>query len=162
MATDRDVLEETMERALSGKGAHVETQDVFEGVDWQSAGRVPAGAPHSLFQLLKHMAYWQDWAVGWLDGKKPPLPNHAAGSWPGGPSPQTRGEWEQAVRRFRRGLTGLQQRVRKAELLARRGHTTRLGMLRTMASHNSYHAGQVVMLRQMLGMWPPPSGGLTW
>jgi hypothetical protein len=35
-------------------------------------------------------------------------------------------------------------------------------MLQTIGSHNSYHAGQVVIVRQALDAWPPPSGGLTW
>jgi uncharacterized damage-inducible protein DinB len=35
-------------------------------------------------------------------------------------------------------------------------------MILTIASHNSYHAGQVVFLRRMLGTWPPPSGGFSW
>jgi len=35
-------------------------------------------------------------------------------------------------------------------------------MLQTIGSHNSYHAGEVAFLRQILGKWPPPSGGLTW
>jgi len=35
-------------------------------------------------------------------------------------------------------------------------------MLQAIASHTSYHAGQVVLVRQMLGTWPPPSGGVTW
>ena len=30
------------------------------------------------------------------------------------------------------------------------------------AAHNAYHLGRVVLLRQMMGSWPPPSGGLTW
>ena len=25
-----------------------------------------------------------------------------------------------------------------------------------LAQHNAYHLGQIVMLRQMLGVWPPP------
>jgi uncharacterized damage-inducible protein DinB len=66
------------------------------------------------------------------------------------------------VKDFRSGLDSLEQRARKEDLVARRGKETRLGMLHTMASHNSYHGGQVVFLRQMLGAWPPPSGGVTW
>jgi len=31
-----------------------------------------------------------------------------------------------------------------------------------MAAHNSHHLGQVVLLRLMLGAWPPPSGSYTW
>ena len=35
-------------------------------------------------------------------------------------------------------------------------------MLYTIASDNSYHAGQAALVRVMLDAWPPPSGGLTW
>jgi uncharacterized damage-inducible protein DinB len=28
--------------------------------------------------------------------------------------------------------------------------------------HNSYHVGQIAMLRRMLGLWPPRTGGDTW
>ena len=28
--------------------------------------------------------------------------------------------------------------------------------------HNSYHLGQIVVLRQLLGAWPPPHGGQSW
>ena len=27
---------------------------------------------------------------------------------------------------------------------------------------NSYHLGQIVLVRQLLGAWPPPGAGLTW
>lgn len=50
----------------------------------------------------------------------------------------------------------------EADLLAKRGTKAPLEMLQTIASHNSYHLGQVVILRQRLCAWPPPSGGLTW
>jgi uncharacterized damage-inducible protein DinB len=47
-------------------------------------------------------------------------------------------------------------------LLEKRAKSSPLQMLHAIAAHNSYHLGQVVVLRQMLGAWPPPSGGLTW
>jgi uncharacterized damage-inducible protein DinB len=31
-----------------------------------------------------------------------------------------------------------------------------------VSTHNSYHLGQVIVLRQMLGAWPPPAGSYTW
>jgi len=34
--------------------------------------------------------------------------------------------------------------------------------LESLAAHNAYHLGRVVLLRQILGNWPPPSGGYTW
>jgi uncharacterized damage-inducible protein DinB len=160
--SDREILDKIIGHALSGKGAHVEAQNIVAGVEWKVAGTRPEGVPHSLFQLLNHMNYWQDWAVKWLDGKKPPIPKHASGSWPGSPGPASPEEWERAVQHFRSGLDELDRRAREADLFSKRGEKTRLEMLHTIASHNSYHAGQVVLLRQMLGTWPPPSGGLTW
>jgi uncharacterized damage-inducible protein DinB len=162
MSSSRKILEKTISNALSGKGAHVGTKNLFAGLDWKVAGARPEGAPHSLFQLLNHMSYWQDWVVKWLAGENPAIPRHAAGSWLGSPGPASAKEWQRAVRSFQNGLKELDRRSRDADLLGMRGKHSRLGMLQAIASHNSYHVGQAVLLRQMLGTWPPPSGGLTW
>lgn len=162
MRSQLKALNNVVSHGLSGKGTHIEAANTFAGLDWKSAGARPEGIPHSIFQLLNHMVYWQDWATQWLDGKEPSLPRHAPDSWPGGTEPANREEWEQAVRAFRSGLRNLNRNARAADLFAKQGRKTRLEMLQTLASHNSYHAGQVVLLRQLLGAWPPPSGGLTW
>lgn len=162
MTKNDEILEKTVGRALSGTGAHVGSHSVFEGLDWKLADARPADAPHSVFQLLNHLIYWQDWVVKWLDGKTPAIPKHASGSWPGSASPGSSEEWERAVNDFCKGLEALERGSRGADLLAKRGRKSRLEMLQTIASHNSYHLGQVALLRQMLGTWPPPSGGLTW
>jgi uncharacterized damage-inducible protein DinB len=162
MKSDHTIMQEAVGRALSGEGAHVATKKIFEGLDWKLAGARPEGAPHSIFQLLGHMTFWQDWVVEWLDGENPRVPKHAAGSWPESPAPATKQTWVRAVKSFRSSLGGLERRSRKEDLLAKRGKHTRLGMIHAIASHNSYHAGQVAVLRQMLGAWPPPSGGVTW
>jgi len=159
---DHKILDRAVRRALAGTGAHVETETVFGELDWKLAGVRPEKAAHSVYELLNHLVYWQEWVVQWLDGKNPPTPKHASGSWPGDKSPSSRKEWNLAVRRFRRGLKLLPRRAREADLFSKGGTKSRLEMLQTIASHNSYHAGQVVMLRQVLGAWPPSSGGLTW
>jgi uncharacterized damage-inducible protein DinB len=28
--------------------------------------------------------------------------------------------------------------------------------------HTAHHLGQVVVLRQLMGLWPPPAGSWTW
>jgi uncharacterized damage-inducible protein DinB len=162
MTGEHNVHELTVASALSGKLSHAESMSVLEGLDWKLAGARPEGASHSVFQLANHMAYWMEWAVKWLDGRRPRAPKHASGSWPGGESPATRKEWERTGKRFRETLEALERRSRDGNLLSRRGKMTRLEMLHIIAQHNSYHAGQVAFLRQMLGSWPPPSGGVTW
>ncbi len=162
MSGDQKALEKLARRALSGEGAHVETRTVFAGLDWKAAGVKPDGVSHSVFELLKHMSYWQEWAVAWLGGASPAVPRHASGSWPAEASPSSRADWLEAVRQFRRELTQLERACRGADLSSARGGKSRLEMLLAIGAHNSYHGGQVVFLRQILGQWPPPSGGLTW
>jgi uncharacterized damage-inducible protein DinB len=162
MGSDRVVLEKMIGQALTGKGSHVEAKTAFEALDWKIAGICPEGSPHSIYQLLNHMIYWQEWAVRWLDGEKPPVPKHAGPGWPGSVAPEGAEDWKQAVRRFGKGLDEMNRRSRETDLVSKQGGKTRLEMLEAIASHNSYHLGQVVLLRQILGTWPPPSGGLTW
>jgi len=160
--SERKIVERMLLRALSGKGSHVEMEKLFEGLDWQVAGVRPEGVSHSVYQLLNHIVYWQDWVVKWLGGESPPIPKHAAGSWPGDASPATPQDWTAALRHFHDGLDKLESSARKTDLFSMRGKKSMLDMLQTIASHNSYHAGQVVEVRRMLSAWPPPSGGLTW
>jgi uncharacterized damage-inducible protein DinB len=162
MDADSRAGERRARRALSGKGSHVGAGDVCSGLDWKSAGAKPRGAPHSVYEILEHMSYWQDWAVRWFDGEKPAAPRHASGSWPAAAAPSSRPDWDEAVARFRRGLATLERSCRGAGRPSSRGAQRRLEMLHTIAAHNSYHAGQVAFLRQLLGKWPPPSGGVTW
>jgi uncharacterized damage-inducible protein DinB len=159
---ERAIVNEALGRALSGAGAHAGTADVFAALDWKHAGVRPANAPHSVYELLHHMIFWQEWVLSWLDGRRPRIPRHAAGSWTRRRGPSNRREWTATVRRFRQGLKALTRRAREADLFSGDDRRSRLDMLHTIASHNSYHAGQVVLLRQLLDDWPPPSGGLTW
>jgi len=160
-SNDVKILTNVVGRVLSGEGAHAASQNVFDGLDWKVAAMRRPGVPHSIFQLLAHTNYWMDWVLQWLDGKAPAVPGHAGASWPSNPGPASSEEWKRAVRNFRGGLDKLEGRSREVDLLGKIGKTSRLRMLHTIASHTSYHVGQVVTLRQLLGKWPPPSGGLT-
>ena len=155
-------LRRTAVDGLTGAGAHAASGAVFDGLDWKLAGARPKRLPHSAFQLLNHIGFWQDWAAAWLDGEDPATPRHAAASWPGAVAPASAAEWKAALRRYKAGGTALVRRARRGDPLAKRGGKTRYEMLRTIGAHNSYHAGQAAQVRRLLGDWPPPSGGLTW
>lgn len=156
------VVRKAIRQALSGRSAHVEVEPALEGLDWEAAGSRPAEAEHSVFQLLNHMIYWQDFALAWLAGNEPPTPKHAAQSWPGAEAPADAGEWEEALGRFGKGLEEINRHAQEDDLFGQLGSKTALEILHLIATHNSYHIGQVVSLRRGLGSWPPPRGGATW
>jgi uncharacterized damage-inducible protein DinB len=35
-------------------------------------------------------------------------------------------------------------------------------VLKQITAHNSYHIGQIAMLRRQFGVWPPLRGGDSW
>ena len=157
-----DELTKVLRQAITGRGAHVLTAEVFDGLDWQLAGQRPEGAAHTVFQVLGHLVYWDDWVLEWIEAGKPETPEHAAESWPeatGAGSPEA---WEELLARYKEGLSAMLRHAAAPDLLRDRDGKSGLEILQMVASHNSYHAGQVAALRRALGSWPPPGGGATW
>jgi uncharacterized damage-inducible protein DinB len=81
--------------------------------------------------------------------------------------------WTDLCRRFLSGVNeaaaiadGDAQKLESVVLCPSPSNPTRRMTVReqleSFAAHNAYHLGRVVLLRQLLGSWPPPSGGLTW
>lgn len=81
--------------ALTGGDAHVATRSVFDGLNWRVAGARVEASPHTLYELLNHMIFWQEGVLEWLKGNSPKMPEHAADSWPAPQCPA-------AVQNFRR------------------------------------------------------------
>lgn len=161
----RDTVVQALTRALRGTGTHVDTLRALEGLDWQHAGRRPGGAPHSVLRLLRHMTFWQELYLERLAGRQVASPAHAEGGWPGADEPAGEGEWREAVERFAEGLTRARECVETLPLeepLPNFEGRSRLETALFIAAHNSHHLGQIVLVRRLLGAWPPPGGGDTW
>ncbi|RYG71293.1 DinB family protein [Lentibacillus lipolyticus] len=151
---------------LHGDDAHINPLWVFEGLQWEVSGKRPEGCPYSVWQILNHMIFWQDFILGYLKGANTNFPEHADDSWPGGKAPSTEIEWEDAVFKFSEGLKKAENEA-KMNLEERgfgkwKSEGNRGDFLVMLVNHNSYHAGQVVLIRRIMGEWPPPSGGYTW
>ena len=156
---------------LYGKHAHSDPL-VCVNVAAEEAGRRPASLPHSIWQLVCHMNYWMDYEQGRIAGTPPPYPERAALSWPD-VAPADGGAWRRERDRFAALLAQLARHATSpvAELArpisasheSEAQHAASLeAVLWQTLVHNSYHIGQVVVVRQALGRWPPASGSDTW
>ena len=159
------IEQETIERLLYGTGSHVHVLDALEGLAAEDAARRPEGAPHSVFQILGHMVYWQDIALARIRGEPHTAADRAADGWPRAATPAGEKGWRRTVGELAAGLRAFEEHLVEAmdpappdperAALARRN-------VRMVMGHNAYHLGQIVILRQQLGCWPPPKGGDTW
>lgn len=158
---------------LRGKGAHADPLACVEDISADLAARQVTGFPHSIGQLVFHMNYWMDYELRRIRGQRPVYPEHNSESFPPAPAPVDAQEWE----RFRAQLvTLLSEYVRLAQSpraeLDRQIETRDEGdkkvagtleaVLWQMVAHNSYHTGQIAMMRRALGAWPPRGGGDSW
>ena len=165
--------ENTLVELLYGKAAHTNPLSCVEDVSIELAGRRAEHLPHSIFQLTAHMNYWMDFELRRIRGEKPAYPAHASESWPVNAAPATEPEWPTAVTRFRELLAALAALAESSpEVLARHVEATHpshekhssslLAVLWQTLVHNSYHVGQIALVRRALGAWPPSAGGDTW
>lgn len=148
----QDVLHRLLAGALAGEDAHVDPRRALKGLDPALAARRPPGAPCSPLQLLAHLCRWQELALRALRGERVDWPPHqeAAGPEP----PPDPGAWERWADRF---LDGLEQARMLAAGIGPEDEG-RLRLVLIMALHQSYHLGQLVLLRRMLGAWPREGG----
>lgn len=152
---------EGLVRLLEGTGAHAPISGSLEDLDEERAAERRADWPHSCHDILLHIVFWQDLFMARLEGRPAPFPATAEDGWP----PAGRNRWTDTVGRFARGLEEAKALARGGNLDARipEWHGIRYAEgLSILAQHNSYHLGQIVLLRRALGAWPPPGGGDTW
>lgn len=158
---------EALARQVHGRDSHVHSVHALEGLEALDAGKRPASAPHSIFQLVRHLIYWQDLGLARIRGGRPPRPATAAEGWTATVEPEGADQWNDAVEEFTAGLWDLQALLDDPDTdldLVSNPEPRRVARQEVLMvlCHNSYHLGQIVLLRQQLGRWPPPQGGDTW
>jgi uncharacterized damage-inducible protein DinB len=158
---------------LRGKGAHVDPIACVEDLSAELAARQVAGFPHTIGQLVFHMDYWMEYELRRIRGESPAYPEHNSESFPAASAPLDEREWDR-LRARTAELLGefLELAQSSTQELQREINSTHEGdkkvagtleaVLWQMVAHNSYHVGQIAMVRRALGSWPPRAGGDTW
>jgi len=158
---------------LRGKGAHADPLACVEDLPFELAGQRVAGFPHSIGELVFHMNYWMDYELRRIRGQRPSYPEHNAESFPQTASPADAQHWNRLRKRFTDLLGDFDALANSSPVEIQRqiestlaGNAKLAGTLEAvlwqMVVHNSYHTGQIAMIRRMLGAWPPRGGGDTW
>jgi uncharacterized damage-inducible protein DinB len=153
---------------LQGQG-FTPLERALSGITLEQATSKPGNSPHSIADILAHLNFWQDWALGAVAGVHNPMPAHAADGWV-----TMKGNWDDLVKEFLAGLEKAKTLSDDEQLLQKPfDPESKIGwgfekvsvgeaILDVIAVHNAHHLGQIILLRRMLGAWPPEGGGLTW
>jgi uncharacterized damage-inducible protein DinB len=147
---------------------HIPPAHALADLTAEEATRVAAPGVHSIAAILGHMEFWQSWFLNRCEGQSAPLPAGAADGWPDVSATR----WPHVLGCFEGGLARAAALGDDPERLAAPitppiefpplALYTVGQALTHIAQHNSHHLGQVIVLRQLMGRWPPPQGSWTW
>jgi len=153
-----DALRKHVVELLKGGHAHADFDSAVAGFPVALAGAKPKGAEHTAWELLEHLRIAQWDILEFSRNAKHVSPQWPDGYWPTSGSPPSKTSWPKSVRAFRKDLKAMQDLVTDevSDLFAPFAHGSGQTLLREallLADHNSYHLGQLVMLRRLLGAW---------
>lgn len=156
---DDTALREQLVEVLRGGHAHATYEDVVANLPAELRGRRPNGAPYSPWMILEHIriAFWDI-----LEFSRNPShvsPEFPSEYWPTDPVPPNANAWTDSVARYARDREAFERLVRDpaSDLFAPLPHGSGQNLVREVlvaATHTSYHLGELVVLRRLLGAWP--------
>ena len=140
---------------LEGGGAHITFADALKDFPTERAGIRPEGSPHSAWELLEHLRIAQADIVLFSASKDYVERKWPDGYWPSSPAPANRREWDASVESVNKDLARfiemLQDETRDLfEPFPWGDGQTLLREALLIADHNSYHLGQLMLVRRML------------
>lgn len=152
------VLRKNLVELLQGGHTHASADLVLANVGAGARSRRPAPELHSVWEELEHMRIAQEDIIRYTldpDWKSPEWP---AGYWPAKDSAVSDQMWSESVGRFFADLDEVIKLVENTaiDLTSEIPHgegRTYLRQVLLVADHNSYHLGQIVQARKLLGDW---------
>jgi uncharacterized damage-inducible protein DinB len=144
--------------ALDWEMAHANLDSAIEGLSPKLRGKRPDHFPHSVWELLEHIRRTQYDLLDFCRN-----PNYKERKWPDEywpttPAPVSDAEWNDTVAQIHADTKALADFTTSfdKDLAMKIPHGTGQTYLRTVLvaiDHTSYHVGQILAVRRLLGAW---------
>ncbi len=161
MTPEPDALRAHLIELLRGGHAHATFDDAVRGLPAKLRGKVPRGLPYSAWQLVEHMRLTQEDILQFSRNydRSYESPEWPEGYWPSAPEPLDEDDWDDSIKEFRADREAIEALVRDParDLFAPFPWGEGQTLLREallVVDHTSYHIGQLVVVRRLLGAWP--------
>ena len=156
--SDDKALREHLLFQLRGGHAHASLEVVTKDFPADCIGARVPNVPYSAWQILEHMRISQWDILKFSIDASHVSPKWPDGYWPKDASPRTKDDWNNCIASFQADLSAMQNIVAdpSTDLYAAIPHGDGQTILRealVLVDHNSYHLGQLALLRRLLGAW---------
>lgn len=150
-------LREHLIAALTEKSAHAMFEDIAPDFPVEYRATKLPDVPYTAWQLLEHLRICQ-WDI--LEFSRRPdhvSPDYPKGYWPEKSTPPDDLAWDKSVAQFRADMDSMKQLLsdESNDLFERFAHGDGQTLLREallLAKHNSYHLGQLAMIKRIASL----------
>jgi hypothetical protein len=159
MAKNEDrALREQLVKYLRGGEAHAELKAVLDDFPVKARGVVPKGAEHSAWQELEHIRIALHDLLDFSTNSHYVSMKWPDDYWPKEAAPKDDAAWDKSVRAVKKDIADFEKLVGDPEsnlygTIPWGDGQTLLREVLVAGQHTSYHLGQIVLLRRMLGAW---------
>ncbi|HEY0759628.1 MAG TPA: DinB family protein [Acidisarcina sp.] len=154
---DRALRDQLLE-LLRGGSAHANPSAALDDFPVELRGKRPDGVAHSGWQQLEHMRFTLHDLLNFCTDSNYLEPKWPDDYWTDSEEPPEPDSWDKTVAAFKADMKAFEDLVNDpagniyAEIPWGQGQTLFREIL-LVADHNSYHIGQIIMLRRSLGAW---------
>lgn len=157
MSTDKD-WRSIVASSLDWEQAHVRLGKAVDGLPAELRGRQAPGLPHSVWELVEHIRRTQHDLLEFCRSENYKEPKWPDDYWPADFAPGDEKAWVDSLESIRKDREAFERWTLEADrdLTAKIPHGTGQTYLRTVlvaVDHTSYHVGQIVLVRRLLGAW---------
>lgn len=144
-----------LQRAFEGNAWHgPSVREVLAGVTAVQAHARPLQNAHSIWELVQHIAVWEDVGRRRLTGDRAPIAISSPEDWPP-PDDTSESAWEQAKAALDQGHQALVEAISstpesRLDEPIFEGMSTVYVTLHGVIQHDLYHAGQIAILKKEL------------
>jgi uncharacterized damage-inducible protein DinB len=147
-----------LETLLSKGSAHVSLDEALQDIPFDLLGSVAHGLPYSLWQLMEHIRITQWDMLEFSRDHHHKSPKWPDGYWVKERKPATAADWKKSMEQIvsdRKAFIDLLKRSEE-EIYTPFPHGDGQSLFREalqLADHDSYHTGEIIVLRRLLGNW---------
>ena len=154
---EENIIAEELISLLRKGNAHISTDEVLKEIPYEKITKKHKDTPYSIWELTEHLRLAQWDIVQFSKG-----PGHQSPSWPEGYWPKEKNpsenEWNRCLKNIHSDREEMIVHLKNAgdRILDPFPYGTGQSLFRealVLADHNSYHTGEIVLLRRLLGIW---------
>ncbi|MHA2307211.1 MAG: DinB family protein [Candidatus Hodarchaeales archaeon] len=151
----KESLIKALTDGLHGKNTHVTPKKALEGLDPTNAKIKPDNNYHSCWESLHHIVVWQEAIIMAIEGNsvdwKDISKNH---NWPTDDYLSDNTNFQKLVLKFENGLKQAERLFKTIDLhkpMPDWDNAPIIQSIIVLLQHNSYHLGQIMAVRKILG-----------